>query len=197
MGLEERTERVYVTTRAFLEAAVLLAAELTTVVERASGLRDSSLSVAARYTPTSSESKLPWVRLNDRGLRVRTTLSPWLPAVKIDAALSVPAGWMIEDRGGELIGALEAHGFNVDRLDAPTARLVQAYPACPEVAADSSIEPPETRRFPADSWWVSADQPGARLLFTIVEPWSQDSWLAAVAEIDCTVDTYPVFRVPA
>ena len=197
MGLEERTERVYLTTRAFLEAAVLLAEELTTVVEGASVLRDSSLSVAARYTATSSAAILPWVKLNDRGLRVRTTLSPWLPVVTIDATLSVPDGWMIEDRGGALIDVLMAHGFDVERLNEPTERLVQAYPACPETVADSSIEPPEAHRFPAGSWWVSADQAGARLLFTIVEPWSQDSWFAGAEEIDCTEDTYPVYRVPA
>lgn len=197
MGLEERTERVYLTTRAFLEAAVLLAEELTTVVEGASVLRDSSLSVAARYTASSSGSKLPWVQLNDRGLRVRTTLSPWLPVVTIDATLSVPAGWMIEDRGGKLVDALRAHGFDVERLDEPTARVVQVYPACPEDVADSSIKPPETHHFPAGSWWISADQTGARLLFTIVEPWSQDGWFAGAGEIDCTEDTYPVYRVPA
>ncbi len=140
MGLEERTERVYVTTRAFLEAAVLLADKLRTVVAGASGLPDSSLSVVARYMATSSESKLAWVQLDDRGLQVRKTLNPWLSIVKINAALSVPAGWMIEGRGGDLIGALKAHGFDVERLDKPTAHLVQVYPPCPEVVADSSIE---------------------------------------------------------
>jgi hypothetical protein len=197
MGLEERTERMYVATRAFLEAATLLADDLTRVVEHASALPDTTLSIMARFAATASDSRLSWVQLNDRGLRVRAMLSPWFPSVEVDAELSIPAGWMIDGSGIELIGSLMAHGFEVERMAEPVDRSVQIYPACPEVAADSSIGQSETRRFPAGAWWVPADQPGARLLFTIVEPWSEDGWIATTADFDCGRDTYPVYRVPA
>ena len=197
MGLAERTERMYVATRAFLEAASLLSEELMRVAEQASALPDTTLSLTARYTSSKVDSSLPWVKLNERGLRVREPLSPWLPDVEVESMLSTPAGWMIEGRAGELIGALEAHGFEVERMGGPTNRSVQVYPNCPELPSDSSLGQPETRRFPAGSWWVSANQPGARLLFTIVEPWSKDGWIAAADDFDCAQDTYPVFRVPA
>lgn len=197
MGLDERTERLYVATRAFLEAATLLAGDLPQVVERASELPDTTLSLAARYIARAPDSKLPWVQLNERGVRVSTTLSPWLQAVEVDAELSTPAGWMIEGRGGELIGSLKAHGFEVERINEPITRSVQEYLVCPSITANSSVGEPVLRRFPAGSWWVPADQPGARLLFTIVEPWSQDSWIASSVEFDCTRDGYPVYRVSA
>lgn len=197
MGLEERTERMYVATRAFLEAAALLAGDLTRVVERATVLPDTTLSVAARYTARTSGSKLAWVQRNERGLLVRTTLSPWLPVVEVEAVLSTPTGWMIEGSEGELIASLRAHGFQVERMNEPINRSVQAYPVCPEVVADASIEQLRVRRFRAGSWWIPADQPGGRLLFTIVEPWSQGGWFAGAAAIDCPEGTYPVYRVPA
>ena len=197
MGLEERTERMYVATRAFLEAAALLAGDLTRVVERATVLPDTSLSVTARYTARTSGSKLAWVQLNERGLRVRTRLSPWLPVVEVEAVLSTPAGWMIEGGEGELIASLRAHGFQVDRMNGPISRSVQAYPICPEVVADASIGELQVRRFRAGSWWIPADQPGGRLLFTIVEPWSQYGWFAGAAAINCPEGTFPVYRVPA
>ncbi len=197
MGLDERTERMYVATRAFLEAAALLAGDLTQVVEHASMLPDTTLSIAARYIAKEPDSKLPWVHLNERGIRTNTTLSPWLQVVKVDAELGTPAGWMIEGRGGELIGSLKAHGFEVERINAPITRSVQAYPVCPSVTTDSTVSQSQPRRFPAGSWWVPADQLGARLLFTIVEPWSQDGWIASSAEFDCNHGEYPVYRVPA
>jgi len=197
MGLAERPEHMYVTTRAFLEAASLLAEELMRVVEQASAFPDTTLSLTARYTSPKADSSLPWVKLNERGLRVRETLSPWLPVVEVESVLSTPAGWMIEGRAGELIRTLEAHGFDVERMSGPTNRSVQVYPTCPDLAADSSIGQPETRRFRAGSWWVPADQPGARLFFTIVELWSPDGSLSVADDFDCAQDTYPVFRVPA
>ena len=197
MGLEERTDRMYLATRAFLEAAVLLAEDLTTVVERASTLPNNALSISAGYTARTPDSQLPWVQINERGLRVQTALGPYLSVVEVKATLSPPAGWMIESRAGALIGLLEAHGFEVERMTGPSNRSVQAYPACPDSLVEASIGQPTVRRFPAGSWWVSADQPGARLLFTIVEPWSQDGWTATNADFDCAQDTYAVYRVPA
>jgi len=197
MGLEERTDRMYLATRAFLEAAALLAEDLTSVVGRASTLPDAALSISARYTARTPDSQLPWVQINERGQRVQAALRPYLSVVEVEAALRPPIGWMIEGREGALIGSLKAHGFEVERKTGPSNRSVQAYPACPESLADAPIGQPIVRRFPAGSWWVSADQPGARLLFTIVEPWSQDGWTATTAEFDCAQDTYAVFRVPA
>ena len=131
MGLAERTERMYVATRAFLEAASLLAQELIRVAVQASALPDTTLSLTARYTSPKVDSSLPWAKLNERGFRVREPLSPWLPVVEVGSVLSTPAGWMIEGRAGALIGALEAHGFEVERMGGPTNRSVQVYPKLP------------------------------------------------------------------
>ena len=42
---------------------------------------------------------------------------------------------------------------------------------------------------------VRVDQAGARLLATIVEPWSQDGWFAEVAEAGDPSVEYPVRRM--
>jgi hypothetical protein len=192
LGLEVRTEQMYVASRAFLEAAVLLASELNEVSERASRKPEGALPIASKYVARTPAAQLPWITINERGLRARTALRPWLSKVEVDAALSVPAGWVIEGRGGRLAGALEAHGFEVQRLDSPATYDVQQYAVCPEAPGDELLAPAERRRFPAGSWFVSSDQRGARLLFTIIEPWSREGWFGG-GGADCS-DSYPVYR---
>ncbi len=197
LGLAQRTEQMYVATRAFLEAAVLLAVELERVSGQASALAADPLSIEARYAADASGTELPWVKLNERGLRVRTRLRPWRAVVEVAARLEPPEGWMIDATGAELVDVLAAHGFRVERLNASATRTVQAYPVCPEATGDSALARPEKRTFPAGSWWIPADQLGARLLFTIVEPWSVDGWFADRVDDECARDPYPVYRVPA
>lgn len=197
MGLPERSERMYVATRAFLEAAALLAEDLARVADRASQPPETALSIDARYAGDPAGTELPWVKRNERGLRVRTTLRPWRPVVETRAVLSLPKGWMVEASGAELVDALTVHGFEVERLAAAATRRVQAYPVCPDVAGEAALSDAEDRDFPAGSWWIPANQAGARLLFTIVEPWSADSWFAGEHTAQCPQETYPVYRVPA
>ena len=197
LGLSQRTGQLYVATRAFLEAAALLAGDLVRVADRASRSPESPLALAASYAENPSVSGLPWVKLNDRGFRVRTVLRPWKSAVQVGAVLSLPEGWMVDAAGAELVDALAAHGFEAELLGEPATRVVQKYPACPEVADESGLGSPAPRRFPAGSWWVPADQPGARLLFTIIEPWSVDSWFTDHVVARCRQDPYPVYRIPA
>jgi len=197
LGLARRTEQMYVATRAFLDAAVLLAVELARVADQASGFSGDALSIEANYAADSSGVQLPWVKLNERGLRVRTRLHPWRSVVEVDAVLPMPVGWIIEAAGSELVDALAGHGFSVEHLDASTVHTVRAYPVCPQAVGASALAEPESRTFPAGSWWIPANQVGARLLFTIVEPWSEDSWFADRDGDECAQGPYPVYRVPA
>jgi len=57
-----------------------------------------------------------------------------------------------------------------------------------------------TRDFPAGTWLVRADQARMRLLFTLIEPWSQDAPLGLESvngEHAGVRDMYPVHRIAA
>ena len=194
LGLETRTGQMYLATRAFLEAAVLLASELTAASEAARHRPQGALPITFRYVARAPAAQLPWITINERGLRERTALRPWLSVVEVEAELSVPAGWIIEGRGGELAGVLQAHGFEVQRLDAAATYDVQSYAVCPAAPGEELLPPAERRLFPAGSWIVRSDQPAARLLFTIIEPWSQEGWFGGNGA-ECS-DSYPVHRMP-
>ena len=193
LGLQERTEQMYVASRAFLETAVLLASELSEVSNEARESPTGALPISSHYAARVPAAQLPWITINERGLRERTTLRPWLSVVEVDAELSVPAGWVIEGRGGRLVGALQAHGFEVQRLDRAQTYSVQPYAVCPDAPGDELLAPPERRQFPAGSWFVTSDQPGVRLLFTMIEPWSKEGWFGG-SRADCS-DSYPVYRI--
>jgi hypothetical protein len=192
LGLEERTEQMYVASTAFLEAAVLLAEGLVAVSAAARERPDGALPIAARYVARSPAAQQPWITINERGLRARTALRPWLSVVQVDAEISIPPGWLIEGRGGRLASTLRGHGFDVRRLESATTYEIQTYAVCPEEPNDGLLVETTRRRFPAGTWYVPSDQPGARLLFTMIEPWSQEGWFGGDGP-DCS-DSYPVYR---
>jgi hypothetical protein len=157
--------------------------------------------------------KLVWLVWNEQGQIVQQTTDRWRTAVRRQLALPVPAGWLIDPSGREWVDLLLAHGFTVERLS-QTARLdVGSYmigvtAALPSNLSDtvpldsapsgSALIVPDERDFPAGAWLVRADQPRARLLFTILEPWSQDAPLGREAPGEHDPDrleTYPVYRV--
>jgi hypothetical protein len=195
LGLEQRTEQMYVASSAFLEAAVLLAGGLNAVSEKAREKPEGALPIVSRYVARTPAAQLAWITINDRGLRVRTALKPWLSMVEVEAELSVPTGWVIEGRGGRLVGSLLAHGFDVQRLESATTYDAQSYAVCPDAPGEELLAPAERRQFPSGSWFVPSDQPGARLLFIMIEPWSQEGWFGG-ERFDCS-DSYPVYRIGA
>lgn len=217
IGLRERTDRMYLTVQALLEAAAGLSADLAAATTAARALPKDALALRARYVARDEAVRMPWVFINDRGQREQGVLAPWRPDVEVEDALPPPRGWWVAPSETELIEALRAHGFAVETppsTDAasggPTAvegASVLAYPRCRPSAAGEApqAEAGDALRAaagapPAGSAWVAADQPGARLLFTMIEPWSDTGWFAVTGpdapEVDCEADpVYPVYRV--
>jgi len=207
VGLRERTDRMYLTVQALLEAAAGQSADLVAAATAARALPKDSLALRARYVSRDSTVRMHWVFINDRGQREQGILTPWRPEVEVDDVLTPPLGWWVAPNQDALVEALRAHGFRVDDgtdsgSPGPARRVAAAaYLRCPIVAGDpvgAALRPaPEAP--PAGALWVPADQPGARLLFTMIEPRSEDGWFArGVAEksaSDCEVgEVYPVYR---
>lgn len=206
-GLRERTDRMYLTVQALLEAAAGQSTDLVAAATAARGLPKDSLALRAHYAGRDAAVRMPWVFINDQGQREQGLLAPWRPEVEVDDALAPPLGWWVAPNQNALVEALRAHGFRVDDAPdgsppGPAGRVdAAAYLRCPIVAGDpvrAALRPaPEAP--PAGALWVPADQPGARLLFTMIEPGSEDGWFArGVAEesaSDCEVgEVYPVYR---
>ena len=216
IGLQERTDRMYLTVQALLQAAEGLSADLVAATTAARGLPKDSLSLRARYVARDDAVRMPWVFINDRGQREQGVLAPWRPDVEVQDALPPPLGWWVAPAETELIEALRGHGFAVAAPGSTDASSggpaverarVLAYPRCRTTAADGAAEVKagDALRAAADAppdgaAWVAADQPGARLLFTLLEPWSDTGWFADVrsdaSETDCVPGSvYPVYRV--
>lgn len=203
IGLEERTDRLYLTVQALLETAAGQPADLIAAAIAARRLPKDSLALRASYVAGDAAVRMPWVFINDRGQREQGTLSPWRPEVEVQEALTPPAGWWVAADQQALVAALRAHGFRVgetapDDSAGPSRLAISAYPRCP-AAEDATALRPAGKAPPVGALWVPADQPGARLLFTLIEPWSQDGWFADEAPdesaSECAAgDVYPVYR---
>lgn len=178
IGLEQRAERLHLAVRALLTAAAGLAPDLLATHEAARALPKGPLTLSARYVARDSTAAMPWIFINDRGQRGQGRLAPWRSEVEIGAELEAPAGWWIGPDEAELVEAVRAHGFEI--RDAGPADAAFAYPSCAPAGRtaaaawpgpDAVAVPP-----PEGAVWVEADQPGGRLLFTMVEPWSDGGW---------------------
>jgi hypothetical protein len=218
IGLEERTERLYVTVRALLTAAAGLAPELVAAHEAARRPSKGVLALRPHYVGKRPDASLPWTFENARGQREQGRLAPWRPDVAVDLELEPPAGWWLAPDQTELAEALRAHGFEVTagwvgNRAAVGGRDPLAYPRCAPGNVDEADAARLLRPVPdgappgpgGDALWVSADQPGGRLLFTLVEPWSAGGWFDAMAadghrapgpEVCDEAARFPVVRVP-
>ncbi|MFW6084596.1 MAG: M14 family zinc carboxypeptidase [Gemmatimonadota bacterium] len=195
IGFRDRTERLYLAVSALLKAAAVVSSEVAATYESAARTPKDSLAVRARYVETGPGASQPWIFVNERGQREQGRLRPWRSRVSVERRLPAPAGWWVEaDRRG-LIAALRGHGFET-RDSAPERRAAapaaMAYAGCPDDADPVAAEPP------ADALWVPADQPGGRLLFTLIEPGSRGGWFRSgdgTPTAECGADgRYPVYR---
>jgi len=208
-GLPDRVQLLYQSLGYLLEVSAAQAEVLRGHEDEA----PAALSVRQEWVRDDKQPELVWLTWNDRGQIVKQTTDRWLSAVRRQLALPVPAGWLIDPSGGPWVELLRAHGFAVERLRRPARIDVGSYmmgvtAALPSNLSDtlpldsapsgSALILPGERDFPAGSWLVRADQPGARLLFTILEPWSQDAPLGREgpgAHDPDRLETYPVHRV--
>ena len=155
LGLEERVGRLHVAAAALLEAAGGLGAALLPGVAAAGEAPEEPLAVRHHYGPRDEGGALPWIFINDRGLRESGELTPWRPRLVVDSAAAPPAGWWVEARDTTALRVLRAHGF-LDLRDAiPPPGALAARPA-------------------PDAVWVPAGQPAPRLLFTLLEAADSD-----------------------
>ncbi|MGD8495981.1 MAG: DUF2817 domain-containing protein [Gemmatimonadales bacterium] len=203
IGLERRSDAMYATVAALLEAAAGQADQLVAAATVARGLPKDSLVLRARYVAAGPGVRMPWLFINARGQREQGVLAPWRPTVETVRSLLPPVGWWIAPGAIDLVSALRAHGFRVgDAPGSDSGGRVLGYSGCgaPDQAGASAevgaMIPVAPDSLPGGSVWVPADQPGGRLLFTLVEPWSDAGWFASAAAADCEPDgRYPVYRV--
>jgi hypothetical protein len=215
-GLPERVQLLYQSVGYLLEVAAA----------QAEGLLDwddpvpTALSLRHRYEVDEQNPNLVWLVWNDRGQIVQQTTDRWRPIVRRTMVLPTPAAWLIEPAGREWAELIASHGFEVERLRRDEDVEVGSYPIGviatlpPDLGADLPLDSAPDgsallvlgeREFPEGTWLVRSDQPGARLLFTLIEPWSQDAPLGRELDRGATPDAgspaeggvYPVHRVEA
>lgn len=172
-----------------------------------------ALSLRHFYERDERHPDLVWLVWSDRGKIVQQTTDRWRSVVRRQLVLPVPAAWVIEPEGREWAELVASHGFRVERLRRAERVEVGSYPigavaGLPPGLADglpldsapdaSNLLVRGERTFPEGAWIVRADQPGVRLLFSLIEPWSQDAPLGReAAPVEGPVDfvTYPVYRI--
>ena len=183
-GFESRSLAMRETVGAFLETMASQADELRARVRsaRESGTA-SRVVLRARNETDPRRPHLTLRVMSEFGTPTNGTIDNWRPIVQPLADISVPAGYVVDSAATDLVSLAMRHGVRVERLLQPIDLPVAAYAAAP---ADGSIMPVNadplleraSRAFPAGSFLISARQPAARLLWTLIEPWSQDGWFA-------------------
>jgi len=171
--LPRRTDRLYLTTVAFLEVIAGMSDEVrarTWQIRNDGEATIPSLALQAVNATSPERPSLQWLRWNDRGAAVPYTVDQWRPLVEVLSDLPLPAAWLILPGETDLIAHLLRHGIRVERLLEPVRLPVSAY------ETPDSLEPVAARTLPAGSWLVRSDQERQRLLFTLIEPGSADGW---------------------
>lgn len=208
-GLEARTEAHYRTTRALLEAIAARAPEVAATVEerrrRMEGpppLAGEPVALRARHAPDSGRPTLARRARSPEGAVVLQVTDRWRPRVRTTLTLQPAERWVLAPAAEPLARLLVRHGFRVERVTAPATAPVGRYPRAgmPELVdgepcgrAAAALVWEETR-VEEGSFVVSASQPGAALLATLVEPWSADAPLPAEPPAD---RYHPVSRLGA
>jgi hypothetical protein len=172
-----------------------------------------ALSLRHFYERDERHPDLVWLVWSDRAKIVQQTTDRWRSVVRRQLVLPVPVAWVIEPEGRLWAELVASHGFTVERLGREERVQVGSYPIgaiarLPQGPADglpldsapdaSNLLVRGERTFPEGTWVVRADQPGIRLLFSLIEPWSQDAPLGReAAPVESLVGsvTYPVHRI--
>jgi hypothetical protein len=178
----------------------------------------TALSLRHAYESDETQPDLVWLVWSEGGHRVTQNTDRWRSAVRRQLVLPVPAAWVIEPQGREWAELVAAHGFTVERLEHADRMEVGSYPIGtiarlpPDLADDLPLDSAPDgstllvwgeRPVPEGSWLVRAEQPGARLLFTLIEPWSEDAPFSrenaprSIPADSVTYPLYPVHRVEA
>ena len=215
-GLPERVQLLYQSVGYLLEVAAAQAEGLLEWHDP----EPPALSLRHQWEVNEQSPELVWLVWNDRGQIVQQTTDRWRSVVRRTLVLPLPAAWLIEPAGREWAELVASHGFEVERLRRDEDVEVGSYPVGllatlpPGLGADLPLDsaPDGTtllvrgeREFPEGAWLVRADQPGVRLLFTLIEPWSQDAPLGresvpGAATSDESPEgpaVYPVHRIEA
>jgi hypothetical protein len=231
-GLGSRVDLLYRALKALLEVTGGRGDELrkrvdATLAAPLSGPPDSGgdsatvLTLRFDHAAVADGTELTWLVWSEYGNIMRQTTDRWRPAVRRDLMIPVPAAWLIEAGATEWADLVRAHGFEVKRLTGNvrvvasgyTVGLPDSLSAGPSESTSGGSVPDassflvtEEREFAAGSWIVRSNQRRARLLFTVLEPWSQDAPLgegAAPVQLPATPrgaagsSLHPVFRIDA
>jgi hypothetical protein len=178
----------------------------------------TALSLRHVYVPDETQPDLVWLVWSEGGHRVTQNTDRWRSAVRRQLVLPIPEAWVIEPEGREWAELVASHGFTIERLERDGRMEVGSYPVGtisrlpPGLADDLPLDAAPDgsallvwgeRPVPEGSWLVRAEQPRARLLFTLIEPWSQDAPLGRemapglVPADSATYPLYPVHRIKA
>ncbi|HEX5725774.1 MAG TPA: M14 family metallopeptidase [Longimicrobiaceae bacterium] len=119
-----------------------------------------------------------------------------------------PAAYLLPAALGDALDRLEAHGVRVERLAAPARLRVEEFRVDSTRVAERPFEGrrprsvwgswrPAERELPAGTAVVRVDQPLGRLVFTLLEPRSDDGFAAwnLLGELEAG-GAYPVLRTP-
>lgn len=234
-GLGSREELQYLALKALLEVTAGRADGLRARTDSArrvpapEGGSDGSsagkaFTLRSRYETDPRMPELTWLVWSEYGTLMSQTTDRWRSAVRRLLALSLPAAWVIESEATGWADLARAHGFVVERLTRDSRIEVEAYPVGvvdrlpADLAEDltlgealdaSPLLVRAEREFSEGTWVVRSDQPRARLLFTLLEPWSQDAPLTsdhtaaeevAAEAADAPEDPsflHPVYRIDA
>jgi hypothetical protein len=171
--LKRRTDRLHLVVRSLLEVTAGLSDEVLARVWNTPDRRDAPTPFLALQAENEADPEQPflrWLRRNEMGNLVPMRIDRWRPGVRVSASLPLPAAWVILPEGAALAAHLEHHGIRMRRLIEPVELEVSEYRTPVSVV-------PGRRTLSAGSWVVPAEQPRQRLLFTLVEPGSDDGWI--------------------
>jgi len=171
--LQRRTDRLHLMVTSILEVTAGLSDEVLARVWNAPDGRDVTppfLALRAGNETDPEQPYLRWLRRNARGNLVPLQLDRWRPGVRVSDSLPLPAAWVILPEGADLAAHLQRHGIRLQQLVESVDLDVGEY-RTPESVV------PGRRTLPAGSWVVRADQRRQRLLFTLLEPGSDDGWI--------------------
>ena len=160
--------------------------------------------VAEERNPYSGE---PMMRRRD-ATRVETM--PEFTSYEADETERAPAAWLVPPSLAAVVDRLRAHGAAFSRVERPATIAVEEFRIDSTRAAERAFEGhrerrvwgawrPARREIPAGTLRVPADQPLGRLLFTLLEPRSDDGFLNW-GLMDPALEgaaAYPILREPA